>query len=145
MIDFEYWFASIVGTCELIASEDAFRKAWIDGDHRKTSIHYYDELCVQLTDGLRLSENIRAFAPLINEQETIEALNGFSRSLRAIDQSIESDPQLNDPKVLLSSAMWAIFKESARRVVTSRYAEAYRNGRKDSEILQKFNQQGSHE
>ena len=68
MVDFEYWFDGVVGTCELAASESAFRKGWIGGDNSITSIHYYGELYVQLTDDLLFDVNLREFASTIGDE-----------------------------------------------------------------------------
>jgi hypothetical protein len=138
LIDFEYWIANIAGTCELIASDEAFRKVWVSGDHTLTSIHYYDELYVQLIDGLRIDELIEEFSPRIGNQETVRALREFAGSLLTLDRSIENSPDLKDPATLLSSPQWKMFKESAQEVIDLPYFQLYRGGRKDAQILKRI-------
>jgi hypothetical protein len=138
MIDFEYWIANIVGACDLIASDEAFRKVWVDGDHTLTSIHYYDELYVQLTDGLRINELIEEFSPRLSNQETLRMLREFAASLLALDRSIENSRNLEDPAALLSSPQWKMFKESAQRVINLPDFQPYRGGRKNAQILKRL-------
>ena len=53
---FKYWLDGVVGTCELIASQDAFRRTWLAGETGITSIHYFDELLEQTLGDLRLDQ-----------------------------------------------------------------------------------------
>jgi hypothetical protein len=138
MVDFEYWFNGIVGTCELIANEDVLRKVWIGGDRSITSIHYYDELYVQLTDDLFLDGNLREFASTIGDVGTIETLATFSQALNILDQSIKANQELNDPATLLSSPQWATFREGAKKVIALPYAQPYRNERMTQGILKRL-------
>jgi|SRR5665213_2590042 len=139
MIDFEYWLSNLVGTCELIASETAFQKVWVERDYSFTSIHYYDELYVQLVDGLHIDELVTEFAPRIGDQGTIASLLEFARSLHILDASIEGKPALKDPEVLLSSPEWRLFQQAARKVVKSPGAATFRDGRRNEEILARLN------
>ena len=143
MIDFEYWIANVVAACELIASDEAFQKVWVNGDHTLTSIHYYDELYVQLTDGLRIKELIEEFSPRIGNRETLRVLREFAGFLLDLDRSIEKSPDLKDPATLLSSPQWKMFKESAQKVVDLPYFQPYRGGRKDAQILKRLAEEKS--
>lgn len=137
MIDFEYWIANIVSTCELIAS-DSLRKVWIYGDRSLTSIHNYDELYVQLNDGLRIGELIEEFSSRIGDENTLRVLREFAESLPILDRSIEGASQLRNPAALLSSPQWEVVKKSAQRVIALPYLQPYRGGRKDSQILRRL-------
>jgi hypothetical protein len=108
MVDFEYWFNGIVGACELIADEDVLRKVWIGGDRSITSIHYYDELYVQLTDDLFLDGNLREFASTIGDVGTIQTLAKFSQALNILDQSIACTWVVHDALTneMLAGLLW---------------------------------------
>ena len=139
MIDFEYWVDNIVGTCELIESEDALRKVWIEGDHSITSIHYFDELYEQVLGDNHTEELIPVFAPRIADDNAIEALSQYVAALHAVDAQIEGNPVLKDPAILLASSEWNTFRQSAKRVVELPCFQEYRNGRKEREILNRLN------
>ena len=143
MVDFDYWFDGIVGTCELIASESAFRKVWIDGDHTIASIHGYAELYAQLTEDLCLDRNLREFASTTGDEPTIRTVGCISQALKILEESIEVNRELNDPATLLFSPQWATFRECARQVIALPRAQPYRNGRMTEAILRRLQDRSS--
>ena len=131
MFDFKYWFEGIVGTCELIVSKDAFRRAWILGDKSVTSIHYYLELFEQLMGDLHLEECIGQFAEELQQIGATEAVTELAKGLRKLDERIEGNRDLQDPEKLLASPEWASFRIAARRVIELPGVKSYRTNRTD--------------
>ena len=136
-MDFEYWFASIVFTCELITDRDAFWKAWVAHDHTVTSIHNYDELYVQLVDDLHLDELVTEFAPRLSDKAA-GVLKQLGAALHALDQKIEVSSEFTNPEALLSSPEWTRFREGAIRVLELAEAQPYLRGQQTKAILERL-------
>ena len=78
MGDFEYWFDNVVGASNLIASEDALARAWIQKDETITSAHDPDEFLEQLLGDLNLEENVQRF------DEKLRLLSAFEARARPL-------------------------------------------------------------
>jgi hypothetical protein len=131
---FKYWLDGVVGTCELIASQDAFRRTWLAGETSVTSIHYFDELLEQMLGDLRLEENAAGFAEALRELGVLDAVSAFCDALVSIKQSVDKHTELQDQVVLLSSECWRTLQAAAIRVIEQPSLKAYRSGRKDIQI-----------
>lgn len=116
MFDFEYWFDCIVGTCGLIADNDAFMRTWVLGDDSITSIISYDELFEQLIGDLHLDESIQRFAGNLHSLGALETIRGFARAVHEIESRIAATPELQNPADLLRSQEWRDFQVTAKRV-----------------------------
>ena len=62
MLDFQTFFWNIVSVSDLIASDEALRRAWIEGEHSITSAFNYDELAQQVLDDQNVEAKIRRFS-----------------------------------------------------------------------------------
>jgi hypothetical protein len=134
---FKYWFDGIVGTCELIASTDAFARAWLKQDTSITSIHYYDELMEQLLGDLHLIEHRARFEAALKRIDALDTISAFSNSLLALQRSVTARAELRDPRVLLASQEWADLQSTALSVISAPAATTYRTGRSDITIPRK--------
>ena len=117
MSDFDYWFDGIVGTCRLIADNDAFTRTWVLGDHSITSIHYYDALFEQLVSDLHLDESVQRFAGVLKRAGALEAFLTFAQALHKLDGQIEESEELQNPSALLRSQQWLDLQLAAKRVI----------------------------
>jgi hypothetical protein len=117
MVDFNYWFEGVVGTCELISSPSVFERVWVFGDTGITSIHYADELFEQLLGDLHLQECLQHFADQLREMGAWEEIGNFASALVDLERIVRSNPALDDPRTLLASQGWSLLQTAARRVV----------------------------
>lgn len=117
MITYQDWLTGLVGTCQLIASDDSFYRSWVLHDFSVTSIHHYDEPFEQLIGDLHLEENLEQFRNLLQEQGALTGVSNLLAAIRKLDGQIEKRPDLQDPAVLLKSEEWAEFRGAARRLL----------------------------
>jgi len=125
VFDFDYWFDGIVGTCNLIADNEAFRRAWLLEDQTITSIHYYDEMFEQLVGDLHLEESIVRFANILSASGSLETVQAFATALHELDGRIECNEELQNPRALLGSREWRSFQLAAKRVLDLPIAQKY--------------------
>jgi hypothetical protein len=126
MIDFNNWFANIVFSSELIASPDALRKAWVQGDKTITSAHDFSELAEQVLGDLDLEEQIKCFSNELEKRNALAAFSAFSRAFQNVEQSAEENPTLRDPSALLGSEGWLSLRDAARTIIDLASAAPYR-------------------
>ena len=91
MIDFfRVWLPQIIGYAEWL-QDGTFQKAWADGDRSRTSVHYSGELYEQVFGDLHADEMmVEARAKLREHPTLFNALDGFFRSLKRLDEWIEA-------------------------------------------------------
>jgi len=126
MIDFENWFANIVSTSDLIASEDALPKAWVQGDRTITSAYDYSELAEQILGDLDLEEQTKRFSNELEKVNALAAFADFSGAFVRVAQSVDEDPMLHDSTTLLKSSEWASLRNAARTIIELPSAARYR-------------------
>ena len=131
---FNYWLDGIVGTSELIASTDGFRRAWLQGDTSITSIHYYDELMEQLLGDLHLKENTVQFASALKRLDAFDAVSAFAHAVLSLERTVQENTDLHDHETLLASREWASLQAAATRVIELPAAKTYRTGRVDIDL-----------
>jgi hypothetical protein len=127
MVDFEYWFDGIIGTCELIADRDVFEHVWVFGDKTVTSIHYPDELFEQLLGDLNVEENVEYFRDRLKQMGVFEAVVKFTAALLEVEKANKIHPDLRDPKSFLRSDEWARVKLAAQQLIDLPTVTPFRN------------------
>ncbi len=125
MFDFDYWFASLIGTCEIIVNKDALRRAWLLDDRSKTSIYSYDELFEQLAGDLHIDECIKLFKICLQQVNALEVVTALAQALHKLNNCVETNTKLQNPNILLSSAEWASFQDASQRVLQLPVAQSY--------------------
>jgi hypothetical protein len=126
MIDFNNWFANIVSSSNLIASPDAVRKAWVQGDKTITSAYDFSELAEQVLGDLDLEEQIKCFSNELEKRNALAAFSAFSRAFQNVDQSTRENPMLREPSILLKSDGWVSLRDAARTIIDLPSAAPYR-------------------
>jgi hypothetical protein len=126
VIDFNNWITNIIATCDLIASPDALRKAWVQRDETITSAYDFNELAEQVLGDLALEEQIKRFSNELENKNALAALSAFSRAFRNVDQSTRENPALRDPSTLLNSDAWFSLRDTARSILDLPSAAPYR-------------------
>lgn len=120
MIPFQTWLTQIVEYSRFIADTLGVRRAWIEGDHSKTSVTDFDELYEQIFDDLdsdTFEEELDAHLP--NDEVARQVLKAFLGELRSIDFVRSCDKKLKSPSALLGSDEWSQVVVKARRVAST--------------------------
>jgi len=131
---FRYWFGGIVGTCELIASADAFRRVWLQHEATITSIHYHDELLEQLLGDLHLEESVVQFGSALHELGALDAVRAFAGAVLDLEKAAREVTDLQNAEALLASRPWAQLQAAAGLVIELPAAKVYRTGREDIDL-----------
>ena len=131
---FKYWLDGIIGTSELIASSDAFRRTWLEGETGITSIYCYDELLEQLLGDLRLGEHLVQFADALFKLGAVDAVTALWKALVSVKESVDEHRELQDQAVLLASEDWRNLQAAAMRVIELPSFKPHGTGRKDIQI-----------
>lgn len=126
MISFETWFANIASTADLIASEDALWRTWVQGDKTITSAYDYSELAVQVLDDLELENLTKHFSSELRNIHALEAFVAFGRAFLLLDQSVQKNPILRDPIEMLKSSEWSSVVKAAQKIVALPTPAPYR-------------------
>jgi hypothetical protein len=119
VIDFRYWFDNIVAAANLIASDDALRRAWAQGDKTITSAYDPDELLEQLLGDLHLREHVQMFEDGLRQMGAYEIVAAFNAAAVDVEGMIRREPGFEDPERLLTSPVWAELRTAAKRVIQS--------------------------
>jgi hypothetical protein len=114
MIDFDTWLRNIVATSDLIASEDALWKAWVDGDQTITSAYDYSELATQVLGDLELEEQTKRFSSELEKLNALARIKTFICAFLNVDKAARDDSELADGRTLLKSTQWATLRNAAR-------------------------------
>ena len=126
---FNYRFDGVIGACELIASTDAFWRAWIEHDTSITSTHCYDELMEQLLGDLHLIEHRVRFDVTLKSIDASDAISALSSALVTLEGSVNERAELRDPGALLASQEWAALPSHQRLRTRRRTPRSQAHGR----------------
>lgn len=117
MIPFQTWFTQIVGYCHFITDALSVRRAWVEGDHSRTSVSDFEELYEQIFDDLdsdAFEQELDTCLP--SDPSSREMLTAFLHELRSIDTLRSQNKTLCSAAELLRSNEWERLVEVARRI-----------------------------
>jgi hypothetical protein len=124
VVDFRYWFDNVVGSSQLIASEGALRRKWVQKETGITSAYDPDELFEQLLGDLRLKDEVQRFKDDLIQLGAFDALNALTSALIEAEGLVRGDARFADPQTLLTSPEWAAVRHAAGGVIRLPAAKA---------------------
>jgi hypothetical protein len=117
MLDFQTFFSNIVSVSDLIASDDALKRAWVEGENSITSAFNYDELAQQVLDDQKVETEMCRFSKELEHIGALAAVASFASAFREVDKVVEKNPRLRDAKELLRSEEWASLRKAATSII----------------------------
>jgi hypothetical protein len=126
MLDFQTFFGSIVSVSDLIASEGALKKAWIEGDESITSAFNYDELAQQVLDDQNVEVETHRFSKELDDAAALAVVRSFVAAFQDVDKAVRQNSRLQSPKELLQSEEWGVLRRAACSVIELPSAAAFR-------------------
>lgn len=118
MVDFDYWWDNLTAAAQLISSEDALKRKWVQGESGITSAYSPIELLEQLLGDLHLEDCVARFHAELEQRGAVVPLEHLTRALLVLEEKVKDNPGLPDPLGLLSSPEWRDVRDAGRSLTS---------------------------